>query len=308
MSALTLTSAEALQAYEQDFQPDLISELFIGFGIAQHATLHEGVRGNLVLNELILGDLFQKWSTNFNPLAGKIQIVPRTLTTKLVKMDLTIYPQNFSKSYLGQYRRKGAAPDELPFEGYILDKMTKKANSEFEYTGWSGEAIATPPDGTLLQSMVDGYQHIIADEVTASNITPVVTGAITNANAIEKARDVYNSLGPAYKMQEIYCFVSPDHMEKLQINYTDTIGKYTETGAGTFKFDLGNVKFVASAGITGDFMLMTPRWNLHYGYALEGSNLFRFEKEKRGINMMSDLWLGFQFAIVSDNIIAINNQ
>jgi hypothetical protein len=81
-----------------------------------------------------------------------------------------------------------------------------------------GESPLTHPakweDVTHL-SQYDGPAKIIADEITAGNISPVLTGAITSANAYTKVHDVYNAMTTAHKNAGGVIRVSYDVFQKF---------------------------------------------------------------------------------------------
>jgi len=310
-ASLNLNDAKAYKSYVEEFSPEILSKMFLEFETANIATLHENLKGKKTLTEMHVSDLIQVWGKSFSPTQDALKFTPRTLETYEVKVDLSIYPQEFHGSYLGELRRAGADPYELPFPGFIIDKISGKMSQEKEFNAWNGKRINSVTPGALLKDVVTGYQNICQDEVTAGNLSPVATGAITNQNAIEKARMVYKALSPVYQRMPLTAFVSPAHMLKLQENYQDKYGKYVgDPGTGfMFGIGLGNggVSFRSHAGIQGDFMMMTPSSNLHYGYAPEGE-LLRFEAYKRELAIMSDFWIGYQIGIVHNDLLRVNDQ
>lgn len=60
----------------------------------------------------------------------------------------------------------------------------------------------------------DGFAKIIADEITASNITGIVTGAISNSNALDKIELMYKDLTIAHRNAGGVVRVSYDVYEK----------------------------------------------------------------------------------------------
>src|SRR5688572_20216139 len=119
-ASVDFTNAAALQDYIRKFMPELIGKLYHGFPSAQIFTPHEGVKGEMILTEMVLGTLVQQWTKTFNPLANKITFKPRTLRVVPAKVDLQIYPQEFESTYLGMARRPGFQPNDLPFQGFIM--------------------------------------------------------------------------------------------------------------------------------------------------------------------------------------------
>lgn len=306
-ASLKLTNASGYQAYVEEFSPQLLSKLLLGFKTAEIATLHEGVKGKKTLTEVTLGNLVQVWNKSFNATADAIDFTPRTLETYLCKVDLSVYAQELSQTYLGELTRRNAAPEDFPFPEFLVDYIAGKIQQEKELAVFNGERIASVIAGTVLGSVVDGFTHIIADEVTATNMTAVVTGASTITNAIDNAITVYSALGSAYQEKPLYAFCSPAHLVKIKQNWAKSYGAYVGQSGEAFKLPVGDVTFSAHAGITGDKLFMTPKENLHIGYAPEGPML-RFEETKRELVVMSDFWFGCQFGMINNDIIRVNDQ
>jgi hypothetical protein len=62
--------------------------------------------------------------------------------------------------------------------------------------------------------LFDGPGKIIADEITGANLAPIATGAITEADAFDQMREVYNSMAIAHKNRRGTIHVSHDVYEK----------------------------------------------------------------------------------------------
>lgn len=310
-ASFDIDDIQVYQDYVEDFNYDLMSKMFLSNDTAKIVTPHEGLRGKLTLTEMVVGNLVQVWTKDFNPTQGAIKFKPRTLETYLVKVDTSFVPQELAKSYLGKARAANASPEDLPFPQYVTNGITSQIAQENELAAWRANRPVDPAAGALLDAVVNGYQTICANETAAGNLTPVVTGAITNTNAIENARKVYKAMSPVYQKQNLTAFVSPDHMLKLQEDYQERYGKLIGQDGKGFKFGIGlgngGVTFRSHAGIQGDFLMMTPLSNLHMGYAEEGS-LLRFFEDVRLIKVVADYWIGFQIAIVDDSILRTNDQ
>lgn len=305
--SLKLDSVTALQAYAQKYETELLRLLYLGNETAGKVKGYAGIKGNLVLTEGIIGDLVKRWNKTFTHTADAIEFKPRTLSTELVKIDLEIYPQEFEASYMAEMMKTGQNPEELPFQQFVLSGLFGKKSEEQENAMWNGEAAAVPASTDLLAAVIDGYKTIAKAEATLGNLTPVTTGALSDTNAVASFESVYESLDETFKkgVMDIWCSNS------AKVHY---IRDYrTRYGSGTItsdymQFDLGKVNWNIVPGL-GDFIMMTPRENLLYGYdgAADG-NTFRFEASKRAIAIMMDFRIGVQLGIVSDKLIAINNQ
>lgn len=94
----------------------------------------------------------------------------------------------------------------------------------------AGQSPATHPAKWLnSNSMVvcDGLGTIIAKEIAkpSPKLVPVITGAITKTNAIEKLRLVYNSASLAVRKKKTIMWISYDVFEKYKDDYVTRYGK-----------------------------------------------------------------------------------
>lgn len=307
--SLNLTSAAAFRDYVQDFSDKLLSDLFVGFDSAQLVTKHEGVKGRVTLTKLTIANLVTRYSSTFAPVANAIAMAPRHLIVQDAKVDLKIIPKEFESTYLGMYRSKGQDPMDLPFEGYILEDILKKIKQEQEYAFWRGDAAAVPASTDLLIAVIDGVRQVIRDEITATTLTPIATGAITNTNAVASVETVHAGLGDAYLKNTVDIFLNPLDKIKFIQDYRERYGKYTAAADGSIALETGNAMIHVLSGVPVNCILVTPKENLHYGYDGEmDASMFNFEQEDRSIKMWMDFKMGFNFGIVNDDIIAINNQ
>lgn len=305
--SLKLTDVAALQAYAQKFEPELLKLLYLGNETATKVKAMAGIKGKVTLTEGVIGNLVKRWTKTFEHTADAIEFKPRTLSTELVKIDLEIYPQEFEASYMAQMMQTGQTPEVLPFQQFILNGLFSKKSEEQEDAMWNGDAAAVPASTDLLAAVIDGYKTIAKAEATAGNLTAVTTGALSDTNAVGAFEAVYESLHETYKNSVVDIWCSNSAKVHYIRDYRTRYGSGTIT-SDYMQFDLGKVNWNIVPGL-GDFIMMTPRENLIYGYdgAADGST-FRFEASKRAIAIMMDFRIGCQIAIVDDKILAINNQ
>lgn len=98
-------------------------------------------------------------------------------------------------------------PFDMPFEAFIMQQIATKVKENLHLQGvYRGvyNAAGTTPIATM-----DGFLTLIAAAITATDIAPVVTGAVTADNVIDKAELVYDSLGEGYKNVPTQMIVSP---------------------------------------------------------------------------------------------------
>jgi hypothetical protein len=307
--SLNTTSAASFRAYVQDYYDTLLTDLFVSFKSAPLFTSHEGVKGKLTLTKLTTADLVRRYSSTFAPVTDAFTFAPRHLDVTDAKVDLKIIPKEFESSYLGMYRQKGQNSMDLPFEGYILADAMKKIQSEMEFAIWRAAAAGSPASTDKLIALFDGIREIIKDEITATTLTPIATGAITNVNAVASVEAVHAGLGDAYLDNVVDIFLNPLDKIKFIQDYRERYGKYTTQADGSIALETGNAMIHVVSGVPANCILATPKENIHYGYdgAMDAS-MFNFEQEDRSIKMWLDFKMGVNFGIVNDDIIAINNQ
>lgn len=108
----------------------------------------------------------------------------RVLTAYQAKYDQELDPEDFRNEYL-------ATLPEMPFNQYAVDQGGRRfLDALMRETLYLGVRNGS---GTDTVDICDGWGTIIAAEITATNITPVTTGAISAANAVTKVEAVYDA-------------------------------------------------------------------------------------------------------------------
>lgn len=312
-SSLNLTSAAALQAYVRSYDFNLLGKMFHGFMSAPFLTPHANVKGEMLLTEMIIGDLVKRWKKTFEPTQGAIDFKPRLLSVKPCKIDLELYPQEFASTYLGHAQRPGFNNLDNPFEGYMLNKIFEKKDTEKDFAIWQGDEAAVPADSDGLSLLFDGYLKIIADGLVAGDITSVATGAPTLSDMVEQTESVYKALPPVMRTKLVYIFMSVDnwalYAESYRENFSKNYMQKSLNGFELIKLDGGNAWIVPMPGMgASNRIIATTADNLHYGFDLESDEFLNFKDDIRCIKMWGDFKLGAQIGILHNNVIKVNNQ
>ena len=310
-------AAIAQQAYVREYADQLFGRLFYGFQTAQLATIHEGIKGEKLITEWSVGsNLARRWAKSFDPTTvGEFK--PVTLKTVLNKVDFSIVPTEYESSYLGQFRKKGQDMRDWPFQAYIMDETMKVLNQEFEVACWQGAEEASPSAGDYLRQTFDGYLTLIAKAITAGDITPVATGAITSSNAVAKFRDLWAAVDPVYKTAGVDIFVPYALYDAYRINYKDTYKidpayvEITSAGYRGIAYELGNgnatIIPVHGMGSSGR-VVITPRSNLVLGIDSPSDVMFNVKEEIRELRLWMDFRMGAQILMKRNGILVVNDQ
>ena len=314
--SVNLTDVASYLAYVQDYHDQLITRAFYSPRTLQYATVHEGVKGKKTLTRLkVATGKAVAWKSDFVAATDAVSFHPRTLEVSAIKRDLSFTPQDFEATYLGRFRQQGQNPgDDLPFEAFILQAILDGHAEELESALWQAVKTAITPGTTVMSSCFDGFLHIIADEITATNVTPVTTpgGAITTTNIVELLESMWAELGAAYKEREVFIYMSWANFQKYQQGYRETYGVNSNWNPRealmTLDFSM-NAKLVPMPGMgSSDRIVMTPRGNLHVGYDdLGDTNMFEFEKSKRQMDFWMDFKVGAQIAQIDEGALVVND-
>ena len=314
--SITLTDVASYQAYVQDYYDQLITRAFFTPKTLRFATAHEGVKGKLTMTRLkFVAGKAVAYASAFSAASGAATMHARTLEVAGIKRDLSFVPQDFESTYLGQFRRPGQnAGEDLPFEAFILQAILDGHAEELETAFWQGvKANSITPGTTPMAQCFDGFLHIIADEITATNLTPVPTpgGAITTTNIIELVESMWDGLGAGYKEGPVNIFMSWANFQKYQQAYREAYGTNSnwDPQQALMYLDFSSqAMLVPMPGMgSSDRIVMTPGSNLHVGFDGFGDQMFQFEKNKRAMDFWMDFKVGAQIAQIDENALVVND-
>lgn len=312
--SVTLTDVATLQAYVQDFHPELIRRAFYSPKTLQYGTAHEGVKGKKALTKIkFVAGKAVSWAGAFSAASGALTMHPRQLEVVPIKRDLSFIPQEFEATYLGKFRRMGQNPgQDLPFEADILNTLLAGHAEELESAYWQGvQAGSVTPGTTPMAQCFDGFLHIISDAITATTLSAVPTpgGAITTTNIIELLETMWDSLGAGYKEGPVHVFLSWANYQKYQQAYREAYGKYTAQGNNVTALDFSqNALLVPMPGMgTSNRIVMTPGENLCVGYDGLNDQMFNFLQLHRQIDFWMDFKAGVNFAQIDEECLVVND-
>lgn len=308
----------AFQGYVRTYSEDIYGKLFYGFPSAALVRTFEGIKGQHILTEAEIGtSLARKWAKTFDATTDAATFRPRTLSTVLNKADISVYPQDYEASYMGMLRQKGQNPADWPFSAYLLDQFIQSIQSQMEVALWSGAVPGSPAADDALQLTFDGVLEIIKDEITATTITPVATGALTLANIIQKLRDMWATVAPAYKLAGVDIYMSYANYDLLRTAIKDTYKidvAYVDINGSNYqgiRFELGggNTRVIPVIGMgSSNRVIMMPSNNIALGIDSPSDVMFNAESEVRELRFWMDFRMGAQLMMVKPGVVVVNDQ
>jgi len=220
-------------------------------------------------------------------------------------------PGALEKSWLGAYKQKGSKAFDMPFEAFIMQHITERVHSNLRLKAVFGGVYNAA--GTTPGAIMDGLLKVVADEITATNIAPVVTGAITSANVIDKLEQTYDALGEAYKNVPTQMLVNPTIFDWYVRKYRSTYGvnmDYAGMQKGEVMLDgsMCSIKREPGMGTSGR-VICTSTENIVYGVDTFGEeNDIRSQEFDRTIKLFIDAKSGVNFKEVHGRALAVNDQ
>ncbi|MEL7118622.1 MAG: hypothetical protein AAFO07_04255 [Bacteroidota bacterium] len=302
-------TAQGLNQFSKKVSPKLHSKLrqelewetFVPFVEADYAYSGE---------EMEVSDLTQPYQAQFTPnnqeSYGGIDNFLRP-----IKID-TIYTAAQLEKFFSRYRANWFQTDPEKIRNgyfsYILNQIIlPKAIEELNDIAWKGEYVAptagTP--GAVLESC-DGFRKFIADQVTAGNLTPLVTGAwpttftIGNGTIIDYIREACKLIPEPYRYRPGLIHMSKTKAQLYSDDYRDKYQKSVEVPSKSesgllLKVDDFKKMIVGHTSMEGDDRIIFT-FNNESGLTI-GTRIghpryynFRFEAEDRTLKVFSEIY------------------
>lgn len=217
--AVNTTTLTDFQDYCREYKEEMLALPVIGADwiVKKGYQLVLG-RDEVILSSLLIQDVVQPWRTTWNPKEVG-EILPRTLKIRKAEIPLVETPEKYRGSYIGLQMQNKVDSTKHPFERFFVEKVMMTAKDNMYLALMNGVHNAA---GTSYIDVADGLLKIIADEITADNIsaTPnpatnklpwanlIATGVIDATNALDKIKDFYRALPAQAKSQMLVMYVS----------------------------------------------------------------------------------------------------
>lgn len=263
--------------------------------------------GILVLNDVKEPRALTKLSSSGNPRpyrtnddssGNKADFSDRKLTVNQTKWDFEPFTvESFRNTHLASQR-------DMLYQT-VADKLSAdylaQVNDNAAYLG------VYDANGTTAASMATGWGTIIADLITASSITPVVTGAITSANAVTKVEDVVDSAPAHMKGKKGYVYVSFATWAKYRTHYRSLNGFGFNKTDGVYKLDgYKDITIIAASWMgNSSRIIYTLDQNLVFGTDGDGVTMHPSIKYDT-IELRMKLPIGFE--IQDEAVLIVNDQ
>lgn len=310
-SAIDITElATNLGDYHREHRDRLSAELLLDESFADKFEIMDDVTDEVPLPNLSISDLIKPANPNtFAPTANALGFGSRTLKVRGIKVDLQLVPQVLEKTWLGKMKNP-SDPFDMPFEDFIMQYINSKIKENLllqAVYGGTYNASGTTPAATM-----DGFLTKIAAEITATNITPVATGAITATNVIDSLETVYDGLGEAYKNVPTEMKVNTQIFDWYNRRYRTSYGannNYEGMKMGRILLDGTNCEVVREPGLgASQRVICTPKENLVMGVDSMGGYNMDIQKFDRTIKILVDFKAGVELKEIHARGLQVNDQ
>lgn len=265
--AVTNFLVSSLPAYVEQNR-DLIIKNFalVGTGTRSRIALRTGIKSGAKVPFLDFGLYLQDGSgCGHNPL-DEATLTQRTITVAAIKHDGQVCPETLLGTYAEYLVRINATENELPYEQYLLDAMTREVNKVIEKLIWQGDTA----NGTGNMAFIDGFLvQLAADsDVIHESITSGVT-------AYAGLMQVYAAMPDEALERGGVIFVSPAIyraflMDMVNYNFFHYSGPQA-AAPEEFILPGTDVRVIKTPGLAGDLNVVgTFADNLVYATDVEG--------------------------------------
>lgn len=265
MAVPVLDSAQvkAYQAYVQKYSADLIKIALQGFRTQGWITADDDVNGKKTYTVLkSKGMVLKPFSTTYSG-SSHLEAVPRTIQTHVTKAEMDVVPSDIRASYLGFFTLPNQ--EVLPtFLREIVSYFLMQLATDIDKMLWAGDT-----DLSGIMATFDGFEKQLKTAIAASELTPIITGAVTSSNVISAFEGTYDGLSEAHRnsMLPTYIYTSKRNKDLYIRANRDAYTKYTDANKVVVNLLGTDTTIVDVPAWSGTSKIMaTTKDNLVYAY------------------------------------------
>lgn len=234
----------------------------------------------------------------------------RELACKLSKWDFEFDPTVLYGTYLARVKGGKIDPSQMPFESFVIQHIAEKyMEHDLLNTAFNGVYNAS---GTTAADIADGINTIVDAEITATNITPVATGAVHTSAAVAYAK-VNTMVAAATEQMEQGKAVVLGCRKTLQLyaqGYNAANGyKFDPRAVDNYQLDTTNLTLKAVPWIpnTSERLIMTLPGNLYRGTILNQIGVYP-TKHLNLLRIRFMMPVGYQIADIAPSVFKVNDR
>jgi hypothetical protein len=300
-----------LGAYSRKVAPEIWRKIFTGLELEQYMKKVSGVTDVYKTMSSSNSEILQPFQSGFQE-KGAVAFTAYENKVRQIKIDYLL--QNMDDiyaTYLAFMADESKSRTEWPLVKYIWENhLIPSIKEELNLLSAKG-VYAAPTPGTAGSSIssTDGILTIVAREITATNLSAIVTGAVTTSNAVDKFELFNDSMDAKYREMKGIIFCSKTLETYYKRDYRNVFGLTNDKDAkDNTKLDATQKVIVGLECFEGSQrMLFTPANNLLCMYdKIMVPNGFDVQKENRDVKLLADFKRGYGFGTLEE--VFVNDQ
>lgn len=296
LSALNLK----LGAYARKNSTEIFTKVFQTIEFENKMKSVSGVTDEYVSQNAQISEVLQAYQCEFTP-KGAVSINAHINKVRQIKIDMKLNcVDELYRSWTSWLADENKKRTEWPITKWIMFNLIVPAIAEELNTmSWSGVYVAPTP-GTAGPSIasVNGMGITISDAITAGDIVPIVTGAITPTNVVDVVEQFVRDMPSVYRKLPGKVCMSSELAEDYWYDHRAKFGQNMDySGKPDLKMRIGSSKKIiepVDAMFGSQRIFFTPDWNLIKMYdKVNMIKNFDVQLDKREICIMGDFKRGW---------------
>lgn len=308
--------ASALTNYYMQFQTGLHKEFEFGLlkgkhNLADRFTVLTGIPDRLTLGSVTADDFLHQHdptdAQTFNPQDDVLNVTPREYVSRDFEGDLLFLDKDIERTWLmfqqgvANIEKMKAEEKMKRFVEYLFATiLNEKAMRTLRKAAIKATFSSARP--YAWNKILDGFETVIANEIVAGNITPVVLNAITPASVVVEVESVYDALSEEVQQADdlIIALKSSVFKAFVRANRKD-LGRdfdYSKTNAVTID-GYPNAIIVNDPDAAYKVVAYRKSEAILGVNFTEGGAPWEFQRADRTTKMMMNGKIGFEFQTVN---------
>lgn len=178
---------------------------------AKYISILPGVRNQITFGQLEGDAQLAPWSKN-NQEDSDEKITGRTLTVYPGNCARNFNPMPYFHSIYGQSIALGESMTANTIARKVASLFAAKIGQHIDEAVWNAKRDV---NGKTTNTLFDGYDTIISQEITAKNIATdkgnyISVGPIDKTNAVDQLKKIYRAADKMLRKQNTYMYISPE--------------------------------------------------------------------------------------------------
>jgi hypothetical protein len=252
-----------------------------------------------------MGQILQPFQRGVTP-AGSVTVKPVTWNLFHHKFDLVEFPDEIEATWLGFLADDSVNRKDWPFVRWLAEQAIAKSIRDYELAEVYKGVYAAPTVGTAGPpgTSMNGIGKLLADQITAGNITPITLGALstTATTFVDQVETFARSIiaqNEDYAAIPMNIFMSKVLAQRFAKGYREKYGNNTDfKGPGAQVIDT-NFTVIGLSSMSGRSRIWTtPKENfIDLRFRTPRQGQIQIEGIGREIHLLGDHWRGVGFGL-----------